>query len=301
MTIDFAPKLAVVLKALAISRGRLAAELGVDKSVVSRWLGGLYTPSGENLSRLTRFVAARVPGFTGLDWDRELVALSSLFGAVPAETLPTHGPTIPGLAAARDNTAAYGAGYVGHWCGWRTTFNRRDGIAGDALRIRRIGDDLAVDAVNGATTGKGWMLLANGKATMIMDAPHSDLPVLCTLYTLNGRDGKVAQYLDGVMLLEIASASRAICAAPYVLQRVSDLVPDADVDDRFFAARCAALRSIDRSAAPPEILRRLEPAREINDWVLRLSGDDSLTRLATPIERAASAAAAAHAAGNYRN
>ena len=35
-----APKLEFVLKALSMSRGRLAAQLGVDKSAVGRWVTG---------------------------------------------------------------------------------------------------------------------------------------------------------------------------------------------------------------------------------------------------------------------
>ena len=37
---DFPSRLLLALKALSISRGRLAVELAVDKSVISRWLSG---------------------------------------------------------------------------------------------------------------------------------------------------------------------------------------------------------------------------------------------------------------------
>lgn len=65
----FPAKLELALKACSMSRGRLAAELGVDKSVVSRWLNGANAPSGHNLSSLTAVVAARFEGFTMLDWE----------------------------------------------------------------------------------------------------------------------------------------------------------------------------------------------------------------------------------------
>ncbi len=65
--LEFAPRLALALKALSISRGHLASALGVDKSVISRWLNGANMPSGFNLSGLTTMVAARRPGFTMLD------------------------------------------------------------------------------------------------------------------------------------------------------------------------------------------------------------------------------------------
>ena len=50
---DFPAKLALAMKLSSISRGRLAAELRVDKSVVARWLGGINAPNGHNLSSLS--------------------------------------------------------------------------------------------------------------------------------------------------------------------------------------------------------------------------------------------------------
>ena len=63
----FTARLELILKALSLTRGRLAAELGVDKSLVGRWVSGAVKPSALNLERLTAFVARRQPGFTLLD------------------------------------------------------------------------------------------------------------------------------------------------------------------------------------------------------------------------------------------
>ena len=73
---DFAPKLNFVLKALSMSRARLASELGVDKSAVGRWASGAATPSAHNLAQLTGLVSGKVKGFTSLDWDRDLASLA---------------------------------------------------------------------------------------------------------------------------------------------------------------------------------------------------------------------------------
>ena len=43
---EFAHKLGLVLKACNLSRGRLAQTVGVDKSVVSRWVSGGQAPTG---------------------------------------------------------------------------------------------------------------------------------------------------------------------------------------------------------------------------------------------------------------
>jgi hypothetical protein len=50
---NFPAKLDLVMKALSFSRGRLAADLGVDKSVVARWATGAVSPSDHNLAALT--------------------------------------------------------------------------------------------------------------------------------------------------------------------------------------------------------------------------------------------------------
>ena len=87
---DFPARLLLALKALSLSRGRLAVELAVDKSVVSRWLSGHQAPTGENLANLTAVVAARRPGFTLLDWEADLEALSARLGVAP-ERAPAWG------------------------------------------------------------------------------------------------------------------------------------------------------------------------------------------------------------------
>jgi transcriptional regulator with XRE-family HTH domain len=89
---NFAARLGLVLKALSISGGRLAADVGVDKSLVSRWCSGAVTPSAHNLARLTQVIARRHPGFTMLDWELDLAALASRFGvAAPAAPVVTGG------------------------------------------------------------------------------------------------------------------------------------------------------------------------------------------------------------------
>lgn len=56
----FSEKLGLVLKSLSMSRGRLASELGVDKSLVGRWVSGTVTPSSHNLKNLTRLLMSRL-------------------------------------------------------------------------------------------------------------------------------------------------------------------------------------------------------------------------------------------------
>lgn len=124
---DFADKLALMLKAVSLSRGRLAANLGVDKSVVSRWASGVNAPSDDNLVRLTHQIAVQRPGFTLIDWDRDLTSLSAMVGGGLAVAAPEaisrdgavadwlHGAALGDAIAASARATAACAGF------WRVT------------------------------------------------------------------------------------------------------------------------------------------------------------------------------------
>jgi transcriptional regulator with XRE-family HTH domain len=77
MPTAFAEKLRLALRALSLTRAALAAELGMDKSIVVRWAAGSVAPSAHSLSRITAVVARRVEGFSTIDWDRSLAGLAS--------------------------------------------------------------------------------------------------------------------------------------------------------------------------------------------------------------------------------
>ncbi|MBC8057886.1 MAG: helix-turn-helix transcriptional regulator, partial [Rhizobiales bacterium] len=93
-SVTFAQRLDLVLKALSMSRARLAADLGIDKSLAGRWVSGAVQPSAYNLERLTVLVAVRCPGFTMLDWDRDLDGLADRLGVV-ANGAPAAKPAAP--------------------------------------------------------------------------------------------------------------------------------------------------------------------------------------------------------------
>ena len=48
----FGERLNLALKTVNLSPAALGAAVGVDKSVVSRWLAGKVRPSGHNLTRI---------------------------------------------------------------------------------------------------------------------------------------------------------------------------------------------------------------------------------------------------------
>jgi adenylate cyclase len=91
---DFAQKLGLVLKAINLSRGRLAQAAGVDKSVVSRWASGVQVPSDHNLSLLTEAVVRHRPGFERRDWDLDADGLANRLDTLNVSALSLGGPSI---------------------------------------------------------------------------------------------------------------------------------------------------------------------------------------------------------------
>lgn len=76
---DFRQKLALIVDLAGVSRSGLAREIGVDKSVVSRWVSGSTRPSGASLDLLTAKLAGRVAGLQRSDWEQPLATFAAKF------------------------------------------------------------------------------------------------------------------------------------------------------------------------------------------------------------------------------
>jgi hypothetical protein len=234
----FSAKLTLILKVLSISRGALAFELGVDKSVISRWLGGERQPSTHNLARLSNMIAARHAGFCILDWERDLGGLATLFGLEPDRVaVVTPPPTPPALPIANldqlmQSTAAHGAAYEGLF---RTT--RADPmLPGCFLR------EHAMIRRNDA----GLLRLTMGSAVNIADGwimPHQSLVYSIATDRNSGalmfgmfhhRFVSRIDVLDGLVLIPGADMGRSPTASAIFCERVGELSGDeANDDDRF--------------------------------------------------------------------
>ena len=76
---DFRQKLALIADLAGVSRSGLAREIGIDKSVVSRWVSGATRPSAASLDQLTAKLAGRVAGLRRSDWERPLDVFEAKF------------------------------------------------------------------------------------------------------------------------------------------------------------------------------------------------------------------------------
>lgn len=273
---DLSRKIELVLKALSLSRGRVAFEMGVDKSLVSRWVSGTNTPSAHNLAGLTALVAQRRPGFSTLDWDRDLGGLATAMGveaAIVADPAATGaaGPLIPGLTAARRETAANGEAYEGHWRCLRHSFVQQGLFFAEPAWIRRRGELLAIDYASQGAEMSGWMLPMHGKLVVVVADAHHEMPAFLML---NGVVAAHAERLDGLCLGGATDPARTIVAAPMVLERVGELSEDVEADRAVFQRACQVDHVIEAGLIDPAVRERLTAG---GDPTLRMSGAASLS------------------------
>jgi hypothetical protein len=255
----FNAKLDLVLKALSMSRGRLAAELGVDKSLVGRWVSGMVHPSSLNLENLTRLIARRCSGFTLLDWDRDMSSLAGLLGvSAPAngngvraygsaDSLP-----MPLLDMARLATERRGAAYEGFWRTTRPSVVMPGRFFHDHGMVRRADNGLLQFKVGGAgLLFDGWLLLAEGQLFAILFDTVGQTPIFVIW---NGVPLSKASLLDGIVMAAALNAARTPSAYPIVMERIGDLTGDREADD----ATCEELLARDPLAPEGSITEELK-------------------------------------------
>lgn len=232
MSDEFAQRFSLALKALSMSRGRLASELGVDKSLVGRWASGSVRPSAHNLERLTHFLAERRTGLTLLDWERTLPEFAALFGveAVPeAGRTSTHVDLSRALGdMVRNSVDSQLAAYEGFW---RTThasvfepgrFCNQHGI------IRQEPDrglcfELGADGIRYG----GSMFPAEGQVFAMASDSVRHVP---SFLILNVVPMPRIVMLDG-LLIAASSSLRIPSAYSIIFERVGDLSGDREADD----------------------------------------------------------------------
>ncbi len=280
----FADKLALVLKVLSMSRARLAADLGVDKSVVARWVSGAAKPSAHNLAQLSALMARKVPGFTALDWDRNLVSLASLFGAEtpPARSNPgAPGLRLPLMDQIASTTALRASTYEGFWRSTRPYAPSPGRYIHDQCLVR-LGDDglLALKMVTGGVPVEGLVLPLHNQLFIIASQLTSAGLVFAILHGVHGVNVEV---LDGLTLSTSLDVGRTPIASALVLHRTGGLTDDPAADDARLAAIGAPDPLAPEGSIPEDLRRHLE--RDVGpeqgscvDWILRMPISLSIAR-----------------------
>ena len=238
----FSAKLDLVLRALSMSRGRLAAAVGVDKSLVGRWASGAVHPSEHNLANITRVIAERRPGFTMMDWDREPGSLAEMFGvdliairspgSAEAGSPPAIGLPLPGLEESRALTARRAATYEGFWRTTRPSMIMPGRFFYDHGMIRRDATGLMKMAMGGdSLLFEGYLIPAEHHLYTVLTDTVGHTPVFIIF---NGVALQKAAMLEGLVLASALDAFRTPTAHPLVMERIGELSGDEAADDAHF-------------------------------------------------------------------
>jgi hypothetical protein len=285
MSEPFSAKLGLVLKVFSMSRARLAADLGIDKSVVGRWVTGAVRPSAHNLSLITARVAQRRPGFTSLDWDLSLPALATRLGADPTTTAglaPVPGLHFALLAQAKATTLLRGAAYEGFFRTTRPFLTLPGRFIHDHGMMRL--DSMGLLRFHMGTAGtffEGWVLPIQNQLFCIAEDLTSGAPFFAIL---NGVGTSRADLLDGVSLGSALDTGRTPTAMALMMERVGDLTGDREADDARFA-ELAALDPVAPLGSVPDdirdhLLRDIGPSHLAagGDLLLRMPLSRSISR-----------------------
>jgi len=275
---DFPSRLLLALKALSISRGRLASELAVDKSVISRWLSGKQAPTGQNLANLTALVASRRPGFTLLDWEGDLEALSARLGVTAEGPAQSWGPLAAWLPESvlqetKTLTELRGEDYEGFWRTTRPAIGHPGRFIHDPVIIRR--------AENGFLTSRmavedmrfeGWTFMTQTQLFSVLSEPRTGM---FTFSIFNAVLRHRAEVLDGISmgLQRVGGGSPA--AMGCLMERVGALSGDREADNAAFEEAAKADPLAPDGSIPPDVAARLMP--DVGPAALAVGGAAILT------------------------
>lgn len=276
----FSEKLAVVLKSLSISRAQLAADLGVNKSMVGRWVAGSNAPTSHNLARLSERLARRVPGFTVLDWDQDLDSLTARLRREPVWQPPPaagrrgEGLPMPFMGQMLAMTASRGAAYEGYFRSTRPFADRPGEFLHDHCMVRMDPNGLLrLSQATGGVFVDGWVLPMQEQLFVIGTQYTTGDLVFALLNTVRSARAEV---LDGLILSPVLDAHRTPTATAVVFERIEDLSGERGADDARFAEMAARPWVAPEGSINRELREHL--ARDIGpaaralggDWLLRM-------------------------------
>jgi transcriptional regulator with XRE-family HTH domain len=286
----FAARLDLALKALNLSRAGLASSVGVDKSVVSRWLSGQAVPTGHNLARIGEFLASVRPGFSSIAWERPRAEFESLLRIAPppvdgagpapaagtAKSLLAYPPAL--MEAASREAALRGAAYEGFWISTRPALTSSDQWARDSILVRKRDGQLHVRASYAGIDGDGWLFLLAGHLHCIL---HDHFFGRLVYLILNEVAKPPVDYLEGLMMGIGFGTDRAPTAAPIVLERHARLSDDDALNESQFEALKKQLSTPDAAKVTASLRARL--VRDFGPTAAAAGGDLLLRAAPAPV------------------
>ncbi len=261
----FHEKLAFMTKALSLTRADVAKQLGGDKSLVGRWMTGGTMPSAHNLARLTAMFATHRPGFSLLDWERELDDIGDLVG-VPrrypavrrredAQWPVLFGPLADLEAETLATTERRGPAYEGIFRNTRPFSDMPGKYLHDYVFTRMEPDGLTTwTRCIGRISVKSRFIALHSQVFFAGKEVTTGLPVFGIINGSNG--GKVVRY-EGILLYSAHDGGHTPFATPFISERVADLTGDREADEARFAELAEQAGIVPEGQVPPEIQAHL--------------------------------------------
>jgi transcriptional regulator with XRE-family HTH domain len=292
---DFAAKLGLVIKQLDWSRGKLAQQVGIDKSLAGRWLRGASRPTPHSLTRLTATVAQTVTGLKSDDWRLPIDQFARRIGADPAAAAllaaNSSGPSRFTVAGLRyPPVAAWGEPYLGLWAGFYQSVTNRGRVLLCALHFFIDEFGLRCSCTAGTFTGEGPVLPTRTHLQCLFDV--GPLYDRVAFFMFNGVRQPKAAVIDGIGCIIAPDSGGSPTASPMLLFRVdegplSETATDMDalaasisqIHERADSeiARTGDAFAVLRDLAPLEVLRAVTPVvGDGTDHVLRRPAARSL-------------------------
>jgi len=243
---EFGERLTLALKALNLSRTQLAADVAVDKSLVSRWLSGQVIPTGHNLARISEVLAKAKPGFNSTFWDRPRAEFEGFLNIVPAAApaATSHAPSASSLApatpvfpssfvaAARNETRMRGAAYEGVWLCTRPSLGDMNRWGRDVIEVQNRDGLLHLRVSTTGADGEGWLFPVGGGFLQCM--LHDLFFGRFAFLILNDTTEPQVDVMEGILLAIAFGASPAPTAVRVILHRLTHLSTDQAENDRSF-------------------------------------------------------------------
>lgn len=282
---------------LNLSRVELAHRIGVDKSVVRRWVLGQTQPSELNLSMLTSMAAERIDGFTRDCWHDAPAALPSRFNGSA-----TNGHTADPLAVVFPHfgTKAHGAlqsgleRYAGVWAMLCVVAAPDGGHAlfASGAMITDRDDQLwlhSSDGSAGMRTGDGPIFVSEDKLWMLLDE-WSGRNDLCAIL-LNGSAAQQVVIMDGLYMVRSFMSGSPV-AGRIRMFRLADVPSDLKEADALYRRICDRSGELSRNNLPAHLPKEVADLllgtccgqRQDRPFVLPVGPMESLTTLALTVD-----------------
>ena len=217
----FSIQLEKLMGELNLSRVALARELGLDKSVIGRWLSGVNQPTGHNLTRITEIARRRWPDATVAFWQQGEAARGTSPApapepAAPASLFQQGRWRFENARVARVPTLELA--YVGWWSGFFQSVRNRNIVS--IVSFHLWVDDLGLrcEFTEGRFWGDGPTIAVSSRLHCYWEmAPAYDR--VCAML-FNGVFGRDTLMMDGLVLSAASDPVGTPASSPMLLFRI---------------------------------------------------------------------------------